>query len=312
MVRFAKPALSLDQQVELLVRRGMQGDWKDIRRRLASVNYYRLSAYWHTFRDDSDQLRPDTHFETVWERYVFDRELRLLVMDALERIEVAVRARLAYEHATRGGAFAYEADPAALFAHNSTKRADFFRRLREDLDRSHEPFVLHFKKKYGDVHSWPPVWVAAEVLSFGGILSLFRGSPRGIQRAVADHFGVPDAVFESWMLTLNVVRNICAHHGRFWNREIGMPPKLPRLHRAPEWHTPVRLSNDRAFAVLTILAHCLHHIARGSRWARRFNALLEKYPRIPVIQMGIPPNWRECPVWARMLSSDRTDAPTTE
>lgn len=300
-MKFTKPALSLDQQVELLVSRGMEGDRKHIRRRLASVNYYRLSAYWHTFRAANDHLRPGTHFETVWERYVFDRELRLLVMDALERIEVAVRARLAYEHATRGDPFSYESDPASLFPHNSVKRADFFKRLRDDLDRSHEPFVEHFRKKYGDVHDWPPVWVTAEVLSFGGILSFYRGSPRGIQRAVADHFGVADVVFDSWLLSLNVVRNICAHHGRLWNREIGLPPKIPRPDRSPEWHAPVKVANDRAFAVLTILAHCLHHIAPGSGWARRFEALLVKYPRIPTSQMGIPVNWRECPVWTRML-----------
>lgn len=300
-MKFAKPPLTLDQQVALLFARGLQGEPKRIRRRLASVNYYRLSAYWHTFRAANDQFRPDTHFETVWERYVFDRELRLLVMDALERIEVGVRARLAYEHATRGGPFAYESDPAAVFAHNAAKRSEFFRRLREDLDRSHEPFVGHFRRKYGDEHDWPPVWVTAEVLSFGGILSFFRGSPRHTQRAVADHFGVADVVFESWLLSLNVVRNICAHHGRLWNREIGMPPKLPRADTAPDWHAPVKVQNDRTFAMLTILAHCFHRIAPGSGWARRFGALLAKYPRIPMHQMGIPKNWRDCPVWGRML-----------
>lgn len=300
-MQFTKSALSLDQQVELLVTRGMVGDRQRMRRRLASVNYYRLSAYWHTFRAANDQFVPGTDFETVWERYVFDRELRLLVMDALERIEVAVRARLAYEHATRGGPFGYEADPAALFANNPGRRGDFFNRLRGDLDRSHEPFVAHFKEKYADKHDWPPVWVTAEVLSFGGIVSFFRGSPRNIQRAVADHFGVADVVFESWLLSLNVVRNICAHHGRLWNREIGMAPKIPRPGRSPEWHAPVKIENDRAFAVLTILAHCLHHISPGSGWARRFESLLVKYPRIPTVQMGIPVNWRECPVWTRML-----------
>jgi abortive infection bacteriophage resistance protein len=232
---------------------------------------------------------------------VFDRELRLLVMDALERIEVGVRARLAYEHAMRGGPFAYEADPVAMFAYDAVKRSEFFRRLQEDLNRSHEPFVEHFWTKYGDTHAWPPVWVTAEVLSFGGILSFFRGSPRQIQRAVADHFGVADVVFESWLLSLNVVRNICAHHGRLWNRAIGLRPKLPRPDTAPDWHYPVKVQNDRTFATLTIMAHCLHRIAPGSGWAQRFAVLLAKYPRIPMHQMGIPADWRDCPVWGRML-----------
>lgn len=303
-MKFIKPTLTLDEQVALLIQRGMHGDSKRIGRRLASVNYYRLSAYWHTFRATNDQFRPGTQFEIVWERYVFDRELRLLVIDALERIEVGVRARLAYEHAVLGGPFGYEADPSSLFPYDPPKRMEFFARLQRDLNGSHEAFVLHFARKYGDHHAWPPVWVTAEVLTFGGIVSFFRGSPRGVQRAVADHFGVPDVVFESWLLSLNVVRNICAHHGRFWNREIGLRPKLPRVS---DWQVPVRVESDRAFAVLTILAHCLYRIAPGSAWARRFEALLVKYPNIPTTQMGIPTNWRDCPVWVRVLSP-RPDA----
>jgi abortive infection bacteriophage resistance protein len=300
-MKFTKPALTLDQQVALLISRGMDGDPKRMRRRLAAVNYYRLSAYWFTFRAENGQFHPGTNFETVWERYAFDRELRLLVLDALERIEVAVRARLTYEHTAQGDPFTYVSDPEALFARDAKKREDFLNRLRDDLDRSHEPFVKHFQGRYGEAHAWPPVWVTAEVLSFGGILSFFRGSPRAIQRAVADHFGVADAVFESWLLSLNVVRNICAHHGRLWNRDLGLAPKIPRPDRSPEWHEPVKIANDRAFAVLTILTHCLHRIAPGSGWARRFAELLVKHPTIPITQMGIPANWQDCPVWKRMM-----------
>lgn len=301
-MKFVKPALTLDDQVALLLSRGMQGDAKLIRRRLSSVNYYRLSAYWHTFRSSNDQFRPGTEFETVWERYVFDRELRLLVIDALERIEVGVRARLAYEHALGSGPFGYESAPLAVFPYSPQKRTEFFDRLAKDLNGSHEAFVQHFAEKYGDEHDWPPVWVAAEVLTFGGIVTFFRGSPRAVRRDVANYFGVPDVVFESWLLSLNVVRNICAHHGRLWNRAIGLPPKLPRPDHAPEWHTPVQVDNASVFALLTILAHCLHRIAPGSGWCRRFDALLKKYPRVPIGQMGIPIRWRDCPVWARALS----------
>lgn len=297
-MKFSKPALRVDEQVALLVGRGMGGDPARMTMRLGSVNYYRLCAYWHTFRLPDDRFRPGTEFETVWQRYVFDRELRLLVMDAMERVEVAVRGRLAYEHAMTGGPFGYQDDPGAVFAHQTAKRIEFFRRLREDLDRSHESFVKHFERKYGDAHPWPPIWAAAEVLSFGGILSLFRGSPRRVQKAVADHFGVADVVFESWLLTLNVVRNICAHHGRLWNREIGLQPKLPRH---ADWQTPVFVGRDRAFGFLTILVHCLHQVAPGSQWARRFGTLLEEYPAIPIDRMGIPKNWQSSPVWARML-----------
>ncbi len=91
-MKYAKPPLTLEQQAELLLSRGMRGDRATMIDRLAVVNYYRLSGYWHPFRNSGDDtFRPNTTFTNVWQRYAFDRRLRLLVIDAIERIEVAVR-----------------------------------------------------------------------------------------------------------------------------------------------------------------------------------------------------------------------------
>lgn len=302
-MKFQKPALTLDQQADLLLDRGMVGDHARMTERLCWVNYYRLSAYWHTFKAKDDQFLPDTTFDEVWRRYVFDRELRILVMDAVERVEVALRSRLAFAHAHVHGAFGYATNPDVLFKHDVGKRAEFLRRLKDDVARSHEPFVKHFYTKYGDVHEDLPIWVAAEVMSFGGLLSLYRGSGRDLQKGVAHEFGVADVVMESWLLHLNVVRNICAHHGRLWNREVGLKPKFPR--RDDDWYVPVPVPNDRVFASLTILAYLLHRIAPGSGWADRFAALLAKNPTVPTAQMGMLNRWERCPIWARMLDQDQ-------
>jgi len=303
-VKFTKPALSLDAQVDLLLARGMSGDRARMLRRLRHANYYRLSAYWHTFRvPGSDCFKEGTDFEVVWERYMFDRQLRVLVMNALERVEVSVRTGLAYEQAMRFGPFGYATDPRAVFEHEASKRAEFFQRLEKDATQSHETFITHFRDKYGDEHPLPPVWVATEVLSFGGVLSLFHGSPRAIQREVANTFGVPDVVFDSWLLTLNLVRNICAHHGRLWNRSLRLQPKFPRLDVDKDWHTPVSVGRDKLFGTLTILAYCLRVTSPGTGWARRFSNLLDNHPNIPKRYLGIPENWRDCPIWAKLLAN---------
>ncbi len=76
--------------------------------RLSEVNYYRLSAYWHPFRQPcSDHLQPGTCFETVWDRYVFDRQLRVLTMDAIERVEISIRTRLVNRFILQHGAFGH-------------------------------------------------------------------------------------------------------------------------------------------------------------------------------------------------------------
>lgn len=79
-MKYTKPPLSFEQQADLLLARGIVGDRGTIISRLKEVNYYRLSAYWHPFRQtDSDDIIPGTTFESVWRRYAFDRQLRLLV-----------------------------------------------------------------------------------------------------------------------------------------------------------------------------------------------------------------------------------------
>lgn len=100
-MRFAKPPASIDQQIDLLVQRGMDvPDRQRAAHYLRHLNYYRLRGYWLPFEsgiaDNGDhRFQAGTMFEHVLERYVFDRELRLLVMDAIERIEVSVRTHWA-------------------------------------------------------------------------------------------------------------------------------------------------------------------------------------------------------------------------
>ena len=84
-MNYPKPALTFADQASLLTGRGLVGNPVEIADKLASVSYYRLSAYWYPFRLPDDSLRPGTAIETVWRRYTFDRQLRLLVLDAIER-----------------------------------------------------------------------------------------------------------------------------------------------------------------------------------------------------------------------------------
>jgi len=98
------------------------------------------------------------------------------------------------------------------------------------------------------------------------------------------------------LLAINTVRNVCAHHGRLWNRELGTKPKIPA--KDPAWNTPVTVGNDRVFGGLTLCKWSLDRIAPQSRWADRLRDLLEEFPAIPLVSMGFPTNWQQCPIWA--------------
>ena len=112
-------------------------------------------------------------------------------------------------------------------------------------------------------------------------------------------FGVADKVLESWLLSLNSIRNLCAHHARLWNRGMGnQPPAIPRAHKHPDWHRPVPILPDRIFGVLTVLHYMLRQVAPQSRWRDRLQKLFAKYPDVPIRFMGFPENWLASPLWA--------------
>jgi len=296
-MKYVKPPLTVQDQVDLLRQRGMDGDPGLMAQRLTAVNYYRLSGYWYTFRNPDDSFKPGTSIDLVWNTYVFDRHLRLLVMDAIERIEIAVRSLIAYHHAHEHGAFAYALDPDSLPKLSPNKYRCFLDRVGEETERSRETFVEHFQTKYGGSHQYLPVWMATEIMSLGSMLTFFRCSGNKVKTAVAAEFGMPHKVFESWLLSLNTIRNLVAHHARLWNRVLGLKPIIPRIADYPDWHTPVKVENKRVFSILTICRYCLLQIAPQSEWMARLEALFARFPTIPMNYMGIPANWKECPIW---------------
>lgn len=310
-MEYTKGPLSFEAQADLLIERGMQGDRDLMIQRLKSVNYYRLSAYWYPFRkqdpDDPhhrlDQFKDGTCFENVWRRYAFDRRLRLIVMDAIERFEISIRTLLSYHQSnTCGDGFYYTSHPSALPNLTYKERMQFLADISEQTGRSEETFVKHFLGKYGDSHNHMPVWMATEIMSFGCVLTFFRGMPKDIQKVIAGQYGIHQKVLKSWLFSLNMIRNICAHHGRLWNRELGLKPQIPE--KDTRWHDPVEVQNNRIFAILTILKHSLDIIAPQSQWPLRLKSLLDESPHIPLKQMGFPKDWQQSPIWTMPVEAE--------
>ncbi len=293
-MKYAKPALTFDEQADQLIQRGLVCDREDLLSCLRSVSYYRLSGYWYPFRRHDDTFVEGTTLESVWRRYRFDRQFRLVVMDALERVEIRVRTELVYLLAHAQGPFGY-VDSTNLPGLSATQHAELLNQLTLECARSREQFIIHFRQKYGADHSLPPYWMVTEVMTFGALLTMYRGSPSEVKKRIAGRFGVTDTVLESWLGALNGVRNICAHHGRLWNRELGYKPKIPENDR--RWHDPVEVANNRMFGVLTVLRYLLAEIRPQTEWPSRLGRLLDEYPDVPLVPMGFPEDWSLCPIW---------------
>ena len=111
-VEFAKDPLTLDEQIDLLRERGMViSDAAKARTYLTNISYYRLSAYWYIFLElpqSAHKFKEGTDFHRVVDTYVFDRKLRILLFDEIERIEISIKTRLIQEFCETKGKNWYE------------------------------------------------------------------------------------------------------------------------------------------------------------------------------------------------------------
>lgn len=302
---YDKVPLTFDQQADRLIDRGLIAEKEELITRLSAVNYYRLTGYLYPFRLPNDTFQNGTTLEKVWRRYVFDRRLRVLILDAIERIEVAVRTKLIYHlsHHIQAG----RSDPAGPFGYLEQRyfpgfktASDFLKwrsKLAMETDRAKsEKFVQHFRAKYGTEHPELPGWMIAELMSFGAMLTMAKNVVPEVQSRVAEEYGFPYQHFISWLHALMVLRNACAHHDRIWNRESGKASK-PQRNKFPLWYKNPSIPNDRTGYLLTICHYWLGLISPTSLWRERLFTLFNEFPEIPLEPMGLPEDWRNHPLW---------------
>lgn len=296
-VPFPKLPKSYADQVALLASRGMTiRDKKRAEFYLQHLNYYRLAAYWLPFEANhsTHDFVPNTNFETVLKLYVFDRELRLLILDAIERLEVSVRAQWAYQMAHKYGVHSHL---DVNLANNAKHWNDNYGKLLSEIKRSSETFIKHLKSKYNE--ALPPIWACSEIMSFG-LLSRWYDNlkPMPTRTAIASVYGLDENILRSWLQHLAVVRNTCAHHSRLWNREFAITPKIPRTK--PKVLAAQLLPNSRKiYNSLVILLYCIDIIAPHHHWRIRLKKLLQKNRKF-LPQMGFPRDWRQLPIWSKI------------
>jgi len=315
---YVKPPLNIEHQADLLLKRGLVGTKADVMARLEAVNYYRLSGYLYPFRQPDNNLFPGTQLDLVWRRYCFDRRLRILIFDAIERIEVAVRTQVVRHFVMAHGPFGHlelrnlpgfkkgkrfthwKKNLKRLFALKGlegTEHERWLAKLKTEKTRSQEEFVKHFDTTYGAHHEQLPLWMACELMTCGTLLQLISAMEPALVKQAAAHFGFPDQQFFSWTKALFSLRNACAHHARVWNRVFGVKPSVPGKNKNPDWHLAPGFALDRLGLQLTVCHFWLGKITSTSRWRKRLFDLFADYPEVPLIPMGLPPGWHTHPLW---------------
>jgi len=310
---FDKPAKTIEEHIATLKERSLNvSDEARARQYLSNISYYRFSAYTRPFYipgKDEHQFLTGTSFDDVLNLYIFDRELRLLLLDAIERIEVSLRAQMTKVLAEHYGPHGY------LNADVFDDRFDHVRLLdgieKEVRGRDAETFIAHYRNKYRAAPDHPPVWMAMELMTFSTVSILFASLKNSADTCrIEQHYGWRYPVMKSWFRALSDLRNKCAHHMRIWNREFGISPMIPR--RAPEgWaEVPRHVSVDsvrhpdqtidpqlRLYMQVVVIESLMRVVCPESGWAIRFVQLMNRHPQFSRPHMGFPHNWKAQAFW---------------
>jgi len=310
---YTKPYLPTKNQIALLEKRGLIiTDRKKAEHYLATIGYYRLSGYSYVFRKSEtettgevhilDDYKDDVHFHDIIALYVFDKSLRLLMMDAIQRIEIALRVNIALEL----GKYDVEAHLSPDYLYPTfTAFEGWKKKFQKSFAESREDFVVHFKEKYPQ--DALPIWMAVELWDFGMLSKYIAQLKDRYKVPIVQNYGISThKLLVSWLHTLNIVRNISAHHGRLWNRVITAKPQYPKYAEASLLQNMVNdnIPENRIFAVICIIQYLMKYISPNSSWGNRMVELIHNFPSSPhttVNMMGIRGNWEKWSLWEKNI-----------
>lgn len=295
MKDYRKTALNPYQQIELLKSQGLViSDSKRVKRHLSNVNYYRISAYMLPYKlilpdgRRADHFYPGVSWDDVYDLYKFDRKLRLLVFDAIERIEVALRAQLIYQLSQKYGG--YWLNDRTIFKPTYNQRTGKEYSIFDDINSR---------------IAIAPCWESIEWLYFSELsrICLSLKSKQDV-KDLASYFGVHNEdVFCSWLHSINYVRNVCAHHGRLWNINLAIQPaKYKNPKSGKVWldkHEMQIVDRAKMYYFMCVLLYLLQTVNPGTKYRERFMSLLQDYPNVNIALMGFEIGWESHPLWKK-------------
>lgn len=285
-IPFDKPPLSNKEIIRLLSERGMIiDDPKRAEHYLNFISYYRLSVYMLPFQDERHSFKKPVSFEKILRLYSFDRRLRLLSMDALERIEIAFRTVIVNCLSEKCGAFWLEKPDCFHDKNKRNTQASMLEEIRKQIEQQKTaPSLEHYYQTYS-APEIPPAWIVFEILPFGCVSRIYENLKRPYRKAVAEKFGIEESILQSWFHALSVLRNSCAHHSRIWNRKY--PFKIKKANAFPELDTA-----ERFYCFALIIDILLSRIVQTPTWTLRLKEIINEFSDIVnPLQMGFPVDW---------------------
>lgn len=299
---YQKIATTVEQQVAQLNERGLLiEDEKQAIHYLSHISYYRLAGYWWPMQSDkiNHVFKPNSRFSDVISLYNFDRELRLLLFDTIEKIEISLRTKLIYHLSHEFDAWWFQ--NTSIFI-NTKELVKTLASLEEEVERSKDIFIKDHNRKHKDDLRFPPAWKTLELTSFGTLSKLYGNLKATVKSkdTIADEYKTVNHTYlPSWLQSIAQIRNYCAHHSRLWNRNLPGRPKLlpnppmPWIHDVPKENEMPML-----YIHLCTMKYMLNIIHPENLFQQRIVNLLHKYPNVDHAALGLKNEWQKEPLWS--------------
>jgi abortive infection bacteriophage resistance protein len=299
---FEKKATSISEQIEILKKRGLLIlDEKNAYHQLSNISYYRLGEYWYVMQDDkiNHTFKPNSKFEDIMALYDFDRELRILLFDVIEKIEISLRTKLIYHLSHEFDAWWFQ--NFELFE-DSKALVKTLSSLESELERTKETTIKNHNRKHKDDRRYPPAWKSLEQTSFGSLSKLYGNLKNNInsKNIIAVEFGAVNHTYlPSWLQSIAQIRNYCAHHSRLWNKNLPGSPKL--LSNPPFlWIADVPQQHEfqKLYVHFCIMKYLLNIIQPENNLTEKLDGLFTKYSNVDPNALGMKINWQNELLWA--------------
>jgi abortive infection bacteriophage resistance protein len=296
-VNYTKVCTLPQDLIPLLKNRGLSiSDEQRTVNYLTNIGYFRLSAYCYPLLDEpkaNHLYKSGATFDMALNMYRFDRKLRILLFNEIEKIEVAIRSAM-NNRVSNGLNDIFWMTDSKHFSNMSV----FDRHLssiQSELNKTNEEFILHFRSTYDN--PFPPAWMISEIMPFGTLCGIFNNLKyKSLQKTISSYFSLSVPVFSSWIVSLVNLRNLCGHHNRTWNRENPLIPAPLKLSAFP-WIDSSTADMKRIYYRICIIKYLLFTVSPNNRFTQKLKSLLAAYPTIDVKAMGFPDNWENEALW---------------
>ena len=274
------------------------GDENRAKSYLINISYYRLSAYCFPYKNmdsTSEYFIKPISFEHILNIYLFDKEFKLLLFDAIERIKIALRSKMTNSISKEFGEYFYKT-PSLYSKKDIYNKID--KQIAEQLKRSKEVFIKHYKNKYNEPKH-PPSWIISEIVSLGTLSNVYRNLKMcDSKKDVSKQFGLNHPkTLESWLQSITYVRNIIAHHSRLWNRTLTIIPVFPKNKLVNDFIINPSSNKSQLYYILCTITYLLNELNPTSSMKMRLKNLIKKYPDLDLTEMGFPDTWINEPLW---------------